>query len=683
MEKKAPVNKQLLSLLFFPLTVLYNEILLRVMAIESAFFDYHLLFVAGFSVATGLMLWLLIGMIPSRKARVVISAVVTFLMTVLFSVEFGVKNYYRTFFEFKTMLTMADDVVTQFASEAVKGALQTIPFLLLSLIPLVLLLVFKKKLVPEERPRWRARFWVLAAFMLLHCCTTIPLLMGTDAFSDDRDYFTTDYTTGGAIPRFGAVTAVELELLYSFGGAPEDTTVVDTPIEDIVVTTPAPAEYDYNIMDIDFVSLAEGTTDKTLLSMHQYFAGQSPTLQNEYTGMFEGKNLIMLTCEAFCPYFIDPELTPILYKMSTEGFIFNNFYQPDWMQSTTGGECAVVTGLIPTYHAGQYTLTALSNNWLPFALGNQFSQLGYATRSYHNHHYRYYSRDLSHPALGYDYKGVDGGLVLPTKAWPNSDRDMMEVTVQEYIDNYVNNGEKFHTYYMTVSGHTGYNWEGNAQSKKHREEVQHLNYSETVKAYIACQLEVEYALQYIMECAEAAGIEDEIVIALTADHYPYALTTPQYHELQPVDTNIGDMDHYRNGFMIWSPSMEEPVVVDSPCSTIDIIPTLSNLFGLEYDSRLLSGRDILSTNYDVDDVNSRQPLVVFLDRGSGCNWINEAGQYDAARKTFTPNPGYESYAEDTEYLNAMSNKAKEMVNMARNIVAKDYYNVVLPKAATE
>ncbi len=679
MEKKFPVNKQLISLLFFPLTILYNEFLLRLMVVESGFFDYHLLFVVGFSLAAGLMLWLLIGLIPSRKVRLVTSAVMTALLIVLFSVEYGVKHYYQTFFEFKTMLTMADEVVTQFASETLNGVLGAIPFVLLSSIPLVLMLLFKAYVIPEERPDWKARFWVLAAFVLLHSCTTMPLLMGADAFADDQSYFTTDYTAGGAIPRFGALTAVELELVYSFGGTPEDAVIDDTPIDEIVVTTPEPAEYDYNMMDIDFAALADSTTDKTLLSMHQYFAGKTPTQQNEYTGMFEGKNLILLCCEAFSPYFIDPELTPLLYKMSTEGFVFNNFWQPDWMQSTTGGECAVVTGLIPTYYNGQYTLTALSKNWLPFALGNQFSELGYATRSYHNHHYKYYSRHLSHPALGYDFKGVDGGLVLPHKTWPNSDREMMEVTVQEYIDNYVNNGENFHTYYMTVSGHTGYNWEGNSQSKKHRDEVQHLNYSETVKAYIACQLEVEYALQYIMERAEAAGIEDEIVIALTADHYPYALTTPQYNELQPKATAIGELDHYRNGFLLWSPSMEEPVVIDSPCSTIDIIPTLSNLFGLEYDSRLLSGRDILSTNYDVNDVDSPQPLVVFLDRGSGCSWINEAGQYDAAAKKFTPNPGYEEYANNTEYLSAMSAKAKNMVSMAKNIVAKDYYAVVLPK----
>ena len=67
-------------------------------------------------------------------------------------------------------------------------------------------------------------------------------------------------------------------------------------------------------MDIDFESLM-ASDQGNLLAMDQYFAAQIPTRQNEYTGLFEGKNLILITAEAFSSAVVDPERTPTLYRL--------------------------------------------------------------------------------------------------------------------------------------------------------------------------------------------------------------------------------------------------------------------------------------------------------------------------------------------------------------------------------
>jgi phosphoglycerol transferase MdoB-like AlkP superfamily enzyme len=229
---------------------------------------------------------------------------------------------------------------------------------------------------------------------------------------------------------------------------------------------------------------------------------------------------------------------------------------------------------------------------------------------------------------------------------------------------------------MTVSGHGAWGFGDHRMCAKHQAEVEHLTeYSTPVRAYIASQLELELALTELLNKLEAAGIADDTVIALTSDHYPYKLTNDQYHELEPVDTKDRDMLRYRNSFILWCGDMEEPIVIDAPCSTIDIIPTLSNLFGLEYDSRLFSGRDILSTNYNVADPNSPQPFVIGVDTGIGSSWVSLAGTYDAPSDTFTPNAGYEEFDND-EYVDAMKAKAKDMFKYAKNILYKDYYKLV-------
>ncbi len=686
-EKQSP--SLLWSLLFFPVMIMYEELLLRIFAAKMPLWDYHTLLIAAFSISAGLLFWLIVSFLPTQKARTIGSALIAVALAVVYSIEYGSKEYYGTFFAFSFMMSMAGDVAGQFAEETVKGVINTLPFAAAALVPPVLLVIFRKKITSCSASK-TARIAVLSAALLLHYATTFPMLLPTNAFTEDRPAFTSDYAANTSIPRFGALTTLGLEALYSITGIPEadllQSTDIPEPNDDSDVSAQpnhGSDNYGYNVMDIDFDALMETSPNNTISGLHQYFSSVAPTQKNEYTGMFEGKNLILLCCEAFTPYVIDPELTPLLYKMSTEGFVFNNFYQPDWTQSTTGGEAAELLGIVPMWLNAGYTLAATYKNDFPFALGNQFRELGYATRAYHNHLYTYYDRHKSHPNLGYDFKAMSSGLVLENEDWPNSDVEMMKATVDEYIDNYVNNGEKFHTYYMTVSGHAGYAWLSNGMSDKHRDKVEHLDYSPNVQAYIACQLEVEYALQYLLEKLEAAGIAEDTVIALSADHYPYALTTKYYNELQPEPTTVKDLDHFRNGFLLWSPCMTEAVVIDSPGSTIDMVPTLSNLFGLEYDSRLLSGRDLLATNYDVSDVNSRQPLVIFPDKGAGCSWISEAGQYNAETRKFTPAEGYEDYAENKDYISAMSAKAKNMTTAARGLLAENYFSIVFPQAAEE
>ena len=75
--------------------------------------------------------------------------------------------------------------------------------------------------------------------------------------------------------------------------------------------------------------------------------------------------------------------------------------------------------------------------------------------AYHNHTYTYYGRHISHPNLGYVYKGLGNGLDVK-ESWPESDLEMIEKTVPEYM-----NSQPFHTYYMTVSGHMQYSFTGN------------------------------------------------------------------------------------------------------------------------------------------------------------------------------------------------------------------------------
>mgnify|MGYP003079330460 FL=1 len=662
-QQDAPKKRSLGPLFFFPMALLYHELLLHAFDRTILFWDTPLVYILLFSAAGGFLLSALVDILPRRAAHIVTYALCVF-WTVLTCIEYCCKSYFKSYWGLSFITQMTGNVVGNFFSTMVEIILGRIVFILLSFVPLVLLIILRRRLLPGKTLSVRCRVMALAVFAVCQAVGSALCYTG-----EDRADYTYNYVTDYAVPRFGLAATIRLEAQYAIFGLPDAPVIqVDEPVPD------EPVVYDYNKMELDFTATSDLVGGSTLENMHNYFSSKTASQQNEYTGMFKGKNLIQITAEAFSPYVISKELTPTLYKLTHEGFVFTNYYQPGWGQSTTGGEFAHMTGIIPTWVNGNLSFYASHQDYMPFALGNQFRALGYTTVAYHNNSYTYYNRHLTHPNLGYDYYGQGNGLTLTVPGWPYSDLEMM---APAYIEDYVNTGKPFHAYYMSVSGHANWGW-GNAMSAKNREAAvaAYPNASQPVQGYIAANLELEYALTYLLEQLEAAGIADDTVICMTADHYPYALVTDEvdyYQELSGKQDSELDISRYKNTWLLWSGSMESSVTVNTPCSAIDILPTVSNLFGLEFDSRLMSGHDVFAQNYNASQASTCMPLVI-LPTNRGYSWITAAGTYDAKTRTFTPNPGI-TVADD--YVKTVSSLIDAKYSYARQLIQYDYAGVVL------
>ena len=664
-----------LNWIFFPLALLYHELLLRAFDTQNAFFRGTLVMVVLFSIATGLLLSLLVNLLHNRRLAQVLMLVVTALWTLLLCVEYCCRSYFKSYFSVGFICTMTGNVVTGFGSTIPGIVAQRLPFIIAALLPLALCILLRKRIVTEHRmSKW--------SLLFVTAVSVIFLLIGEGLarWGTYGDSYTYNFQTDAAVSQFGLHTAVRLEAEYALFGTPQPKlelpTQEDEPDDPPAATTPV--EYGYNALDIDFQALADSASDSTLRSMAQYFGSLTPSKKNEYTGLFQGKNLVLITAEAFSPWFISRELTPTLYKLTHEGFVCENYYQPGWGQSTTGGEYAVMTGLLPTWVGSNVSFYASANDDMPFALGNQLRALGYRTGAYHDNIYNYYNRDKTHPNLGYDYQGVGSGLTMTEDgSWPYSDLEMVQNTIGDYIDGYVSDGTPFHVYYMTVSGHGSYGW-GHAMAAKNRAKAQaaYPNASTQVQSYVAANLELENALTYLLEQLEAAGIAEDTVICMSADHYPYLLAEPEtdyYNELRGVVDSERDTDRYRNALVLWCGGMENAVTVTEPCSAVDIVPTLSNLFGLEYDSRLLSGRDVLDKDYDAGSASGSIPLVI-LPTSSGNSWATAAGVFEASTRTFNARPGV---TVEDDYVSRVNNIVALQYNYAQQLIARDYYRVAL------
>lgn len=418
--------------------------------------------------------------------------------------------------------------------------------------------------------------------------------------------------------------------------------------------------YTAQVLDVDLGRMSEITSNESVLQLNSYINSSLPTFTNDYTGMFEGYNLIFITAEGFDGYVIDKKRTPELYKMSHNGFVFRNFYTPLWYGSTLGGEYANLTGLMPK-NGGYLSMQKVGakGNSMPFTLGNELKNQGYNVFAYHNNGYTYYDRHISRPYFGYEnFIGVGNGLSYETKPgggmlWPQSDAFMEENTFHEYAGN-----EPFHVYYMTVSGHLEYDFGGNAMAARNRDKVQDLYYTDTTKAYIACQLEFELMMEELNKDLEEAGIADRTLIVICGDHVPYDnMEIPNELAGSYLDRNF---ECYRNTLIIYSASMEEPIKVDKVCSSLDILPTVLNLMGLPYDSRMIVGRDIMSDS----------PGLVIMHDGS---FISDGFRYNASTgEVTTRGRGEVSDAELENLKSTVSNRFR----MADAICELDYYKYV-------
>ena len=411
---------------------------------------------------------------------------------------------------------------------------------------------------------------------------------------------------------------------------------------------------------IDLKELYDGTNDSDLKDITAYISNKEPTYKNEYTGMYEGYNLIFITAESLSPYVIREDWTPTLYKMMHEGFVFENYYNPTWYKSTIDGEFVNCLSQYPSTTG--WSMNDSASTYQPYAPGNALNKLGYTSKAYHDYDYTFYDRSETHPNMGYDFKAIGNGLELPSQDSFCSDLEMMQTVYDDMTAK-----EPFNAYFMTYSGHLPYSYKDNPIVQKNWDKMEELteglSYNETVKSYIAAQLELEYALEYLVDRLEQDGKLDHTLFVISPDHFPYVMRTGDYDILAQQDVSSTVCKNYHSCLGIWNSQMKEPVVVDKICASVDILPTVLNLMGVEYDSRLLAGRDIL---YEEDG------YAVFMDY----SYITPYVSYNSATGEITQ---YEQTKndKDTELVNA--DKISQMYYYSKRMIDMDYYRYVYGK----
>lgn len=713
---------------FLSLSCFYTEIVFK-LSVETLHTGSSFIFLALFSLCAGLAVSGIISLLPKRAVQI-LAPFYLGVLALVFIVEFLVYRQFKVAYDINTILNAATDALGGFGADIRRliFCFDGISHILLFLLPLILWFVLRKKITGQlpQKGIWQRRtgrtvYYPLAlltggaacygaALFLILCCGL------------HKDIYTNQYNFESAVMQFGlgeglcldirnlalsktsahVFESTEGEFVQGTAGTSlEDTpgnskeetgsngkTVVQakeaasaqeiiirqegasaqrekTAQEDEAVT---PVVYGQSVASFDFAALA--AAGGSCADIDAYVSALTPSSQNAYTGSFAGKNLILICAEAFSGFLIDPELTPALYRLSTNGINFNDYYQQS-IAGTTGGEYQLLFGLIPT--SGGSSIKEITQNGTHTNMGALLNDKGYFGMAFHNSDYTYYDRHKTHIKLGYSggYMGVGNGLEdLISPEWPASDLELMQETLPMYIDK-----QPFNVYYMTVSGHSVYAFGNNAMSRENKDAVdawcakKKLSYTEPVRAYIAANLELEKAVAYLVETLEEKGIADDTVICIAPDHFPYGLDSdaslgnmPYLSELYGYPVNTYE-ERDRSRAIIWCGALEdhEPIVVDTPASSIDILPTLCNLFGVEWDSRLYVGRDVLS---------DALPLVFF----GNYDWKTDLGHYSTTGNIFTPTDENAVIPED--YVKQISSVVRNRMTFSKSVLSHDYYTHV-------
>ena len=457
-----------------------------------------------------------------------------------------------------------------------------------------------------------------------------------------------------AVSQFGVLTycvtdltsqalGIEVDEMDDFGDYPQNNNH----------QPPTNPDLSRNIDDYSWEQVIANEKNTTYNKINKYLINREITPKNDYTGIFEGKNLIYILMESVNDIAINEEYFPNIYKLYSEGISFRNNYTPKNSCSTGNNEMTAMTSLFTINNT--CTANTYKNNKYFQAVFNQFNNAGYQTSSYHNYVEFYYYRKTIHPNMGsMSYRNA-AALSIPWSSvyemWPS------DVALVEKATPYFINEDKFMAFLTTVSTHQPYSISSN-MGDKHIKKFSGTKYSTAIKRYLSKMTELDAAIGSLLQKLEEAGKLEDTVIALFADHYPYGLTNGQIKEVLPYNVSVRD-EVDRTPMIIYNAGTE-PEQVYKYTSIIDLLPTLLNMFNLNYDPRLYFGHDIFSDH----------PGRTVFAEGS---WQDSVGYYSATSGKFTPiNDENKTYTkEELVEINAGINAMQKTSALA---IRNNYFN---------
>lgn len=362
--------------------------------------------------------------------------------------------------------------------------------------------------------------------------------------------------------------------------------------------------YEYSIRNfyITFIKTKKSNNYEDINFLEEEYNKEEENYSTSYTGKYKDKNLILLQLEGTDNWLITEKDTPTLYNMMNNSINFTNHYSYyNGGGSTFNSEFAVNTGFITplSYTQNAYTF---NKNYFPYSLANLFKASDYSVNAFHMNDSEYYSRGTNYKNWGYEnYYGLKDLGTYKDDSYTLDRELILNETFQEKMFN----SEKFVDYIITYSGHLPFTTEKGVCKKLVIEDIlAEEKLEELPKDYILPEMteedcarrqakETDYMVELLLNTLQEKGLIENTVIVVFTDHYLYTLSDQTIlDKYKETSNNLIN----KTPFFIWD-NGETKKKITSVTSQLNIMPTLLNLFGLEYHPNYYIGEDALNNNY--------------------------------------------------------------------------------------
>lgn len=574
-----------------------------------------------FTLCWSLLLTALVALLP-RWIRRIAMLIFQIFFSALVLVHAGMYSVFGNFFSFSS-LTFAGDGAAFFSWEYIKIRKLLIAFVLLSLLLMIAAVILAPKY--EKGKKW----WILR---IAACVVTIGSVIGIICIHHNYDLPEDNF---------------EFNTVYS-GSTTEELYADFTNANQCMMMT---GLYQYTFRNF-CVSFGIGLPTVNTLELDLFYKDRADKIsgENEMTGAFAGKNLIMIMMESIDTYMLREEYMPNLWALQEKSIQFENHYTPIYLPAATfNTEIMTLTGMIPPTYG--FHGTGYMRNAFPFSLPNLFRNAGYTANTFHSSYPSTYNRGEVHVNLGMESYNCweDMGM--------NIENFQLDTEMLNGYDQMVSD-DPFFTYIITYSGHGPYtdymhvigDLHYDAAAKAVAQTGISSDNEDTMEQYIRAvshAMETDDFIGQLVEKLEEDGHIDDTVLVLYTDHYGKYLTDEEFIKEVKGVTAENSEDLYKTPFIIYAKGIE-PQTISKCTSSIDIVPTLVNLFDLDADRKYYVGDDIFG------DAGG---MVMFSDY----SWFN--GEYTVAES---------ANVSDEETLKLVADW-KERINMSMKSMINDYF----------
>lgn len=328
----------------------------------------------------------------------------------------------------------------------------------------------------------------------------------------------------------------------------------------------------------------------------KFYASKENLPDNEYAGLLEGKNLLVIQVESLESFIIGKEvngqkITPVMNDLISKGLYFPNIYEQVNEGTSSDADLMINTSMFPVRRGSTFfRYPGNTYNSLP----NLLEEKNYSTIAIHPDKGSFWNYVNGLTGIGFD-KFVDFFSFDE-----NSEMMGLGLSDESYFTQVVpmikELKEPYYAFTVTLTSHGPF--DSIPEEKKVLGLDEELDKNE-MGGYFESIKYTDTQIGEFLKKLDSEGLLDNTVVVIEGDHTGvHKYYNSSIEKLSNKEDWYLDNGHHTVPFIIWSKDMTEGKTFDVKGGQVDIMPTLLYLLGVENEKYINTalGRNLLNTN---------------------------------------------------------------------------------------